>query len=1035
MNARANENALARGASQGIEGGKQTTDASNLAHPLSPAKKLTVLRAIGSQVLAKIWVGSKNGQPVIQQFDEPRNFAVEPSPTVHNIDDLARELDRLASMRHHCVIRGEFVGEDRAQPQEYPGYHRRLKVNFEEVPRHWVMFDVDGFEDRSWSATRDDPVPQIEKFIRKVLPECFWDVTYYWRLSGSAGKLGHESLLKAHIWFWLATPYDGLQLLAWRQLRAIAVDEAVFRTVQIHYTADPIFNGLEDPIKVRGGLVPHAFDEAALVLPDGILDTAQRLRARQTTVAETQLADPSAKPGPIGAFHRAFTVEDVLERWLSDVFDYEYPGELVRLDFLQSASGTKGGAFITYDRMHIGNTHNSDPFRGVATNLFDLVRHYRFGHLDDPDDPFDADPTKSPSYMAALDMIKSLPEVQAELNKMEEERKAAEAEAAKQAVEEFLEQPLEELKKHWPQQAAALTTAEAQLAFRKEVVSRIGITVTEYNAIVKEARRELNRVEAQARADRHAAGRQRLLYEPDREGMQAAEVEKLICGYVLGNDREHEYFIFGGRPSRVIKDVLPETHAPGVKDGRPPAVPRIAQYQDATLQTLCEQVVVFERMDQMGHPTAIRIPQGVKDIMLNRDDHTCATQVTGLLTHPIVTPDGEILNREGLHPESRLLQFGAPVTGCRPYTQAEAREAVQRLKRDFLEGFEFESDLDAIAALGFLLTAVQRRVLDMAPGFAIIATNQSSGKTTLARRTHVILSQQDMPVTSFPKREEEMQKTLLSLLLASPVMVCLDNIPDGYTFRSAPMAAVLTSSTYKQRILGASREVSVPTNTTFVITGNNLQLGRDEDVRLLTVRLDTRRADPEKRKFANPDVVAHARTIRDAVLRDVIGIVAGGLRAAPALPSGSRFQRWDKMVRRPLAWAADVDLAAVFDRNRESSVERNETAGILSAIHSVMGDRWFGAKQLLDALDLFEPEEQSQDRRDLADRLAPFLLTKVGNPIQNGQAKARALSTLLTRLPRDELSGDVEYRLDVRMNTDRKANDFRVVARSIDPFS
>lgn len=1034
MNARANENALARGASQGIEGVQQTTSASNLAHPLNPAKKLTVLRAIGSQVLAKIWVGS-HGQPTIQQFDEPRNFAVEPSPEIHNIDDLARELDRLASMRHHCVIRGEFVGEARAQPQEYPGYHRRLKLNFEEVPRHWVMFDVDGFEDRSWSATRDDPVPQIEKFIRKVLPECFWDVTYYWRLSGSAGKLGHESMLKAHIWFWLATPYDGLQLTAWRQTRAIAVDEAVFRTVQIHYTADPIFNGLEDPIKVRGGLVPHAFDEVALELSEGILLDAQKLRVRQATVAENQLADPSAKPGPIGAFHRAFTVEDVLERWLSDVFDYEYPSEQVRLDFLQAASQTKGGAFITTDRMHIGNTHNSDPFRGAATNLFDLVRHYRFGHLDDPDDPFDADPTKSPSYVAALDMIKALPEVQAELNKMEEERKAAEAEAAKQAVEEFLEQPLEELKKHWPQQAAALTTAEAQLAFRKEVVSRIGITVTEYNAIVKEARRELNRVEAQARADRHAAGRQRLLYEPDREGMQAAEVEKLLCNYVVGNDREHEYFIFGGRPSRVITDVLPETHAPGVKDGRPPAVPRIAQYQDATLQTLCEQVVVFERMDQMGHPTAIKIPQGVKDIMLNRDDHTCATQVTGLLTHPIVTPAGEILNREGLHPESRLLQFGAPVDGCRPYTQAEAREAVQRLKRDFLEGFEFESDLDAIAALGFLFSAVQRRVLDMAPGFAIIATNQSSGKTTLARRTHVILSQQDMPVISYPEREEEMQKTLLSLLLASPALVCLDNIPDGDKFCSASMAAVLTSATYKQRILGASREVSVPTNTTFVITGNNLELGRDEDSRWLTIRLDTRRADPEKRKFANPDVVAHARTIRDAVLRDVIGIVAGGLHAAPELPSGSRFQRWDKMVRRPIAWATGVDLSAVFDRNRENSVERNETAGIMSAIHAVMGDQRFSPKQLLEAMDPFSVDEESYERRMLAERLEPLLVTKAGAPIVHNTARATALAIRLRRLPRSELFGETEYHLFVHQHAGRSSSDFQVVTKPVDPFS
>lgn len=975
---------------------------------MSP-KKLTVLRAIGSQVLAKIWVGS-NGQPVIQQFDEPRNFAVEPSPTVHNIDDLARELDRLASMRHHCVIRGEFVGEERAQPQEYPGYHRRIKLNFEEVPRHWVMFDVDGFEDRSWSATRDDPVPQIEKFIRKVLPECFWDVTYYWRLSGSAGKMGHESMLKAHIWFWLATPYDGLQLTAWKQTRAIAVDEAVFRTVQIHYTADPIFNGLEDPIKVRGGLVPHAFDEVALVLPDGILETAQRLRVRQATVAENQLADPSAKPGPIGAFHRAFTVEDVLERWLSDVFDYEYPGEQMRLDFLQAASQTKGGAFITTDRMHIGNTHNSDPFRGVATNLFDLVRHYRFGHLDDPDDPFDADPTKSPSYMAALDMIKSLPEVQAELNKMEEERKAAEAEAAKQAVEEFLEQPLEELKKHWPQQAAALTTAEAQLAFRKEVVSRIGISVTEYNAIVKEARRELNRIEAQARADRHAAGRQRLLYEPDREGMQAAEVEKLLCNYVVGNDREHEYFIFGGRPSRVITDVLPETHAPGVKDGRPPAVPRIAQYQDATLQTLCEQVVVFERMDQMGHPTAIKIPQGVKDIMLNRDDHTCATQVTGLLTHPIVTPTGEILNTDGLHDTSRLLQYGGAVEGCRPYTQAEAKAAIDRLRENFLNGFAFATPLDAVAALGFLFTAVQRRMVDTAPGIAICADNQASGKTTLARRAHVILSQQDLPVTSYPEREEEMQKTLLSLLLASPALVCLDNIPDGFTFRSASMAAVLTSSTYKQRILGASREVSVPTNTTFVITGNGLELGRDEDSRWLTIRL----CSPQTTIYQHPDVVAHGRAIRDEVLRDVVGIVAGYLTMGSNKLTPSRFPRWDRVVREPLYWATGVDVGAVFSENRDKSEARRSAIELICALDAMFEGQAFTTNDVLTRLSDFE-EGPTEKAKRLETAIIQYLAVRDPHKAatwdrDSRQSKAITLGKRLAKL-QSEADGAGTYRI------------------------
>jgi hypothetical protein len=983
---------------------------------------------MGQQTLAKVWVKVGHGFE-IHPFDGPRNFAVEETPELAGIDDLARELDRLSKMRSHCVIRGEFVGPERAQTPEHPGYHRRLKANFDEVPRHWLMIDVDGFEDRAWSAVRDDPVAQIEKFIHTVLPECFHEVTYYWRLSGSAGKLGHESVLKAHIWFWLATPYDGHQLTAWKEMRAISIDAAVFRTVQVHYTADPLFSGCEDPIALRGGRVDRMFDEVPLVIEPHIVEAGARIRNQHARAGETQLADPSAKPGPIGAFHRAFTVEDVLERWLGDVFDYETPSEQIRLDFLQSASGQKGGAFITYDRMHICNTHNSDPFNGVATNLFDLVRHYRFGNLDDPDDPFDADPTTNPSYTAALALIKSLPEVQAELAKMDKERKAAEAEAAKKAVEDFVVLPLEQIKENWAEHAAQLPTIEAQLDLRKRLIPRLGITITEYNAIVKEARRNLQRAEALERAALRAGGREQLLHEPDREGTQAEIVEQLICDYVVGNDLDHEYFIFGGRPSRVVTDFLPETHS---ADGNrnPPTVPRISAYKDVTLQVLCEKVVVFERLDQTGKPFSVRIPQGIKDILINRDDHIPGVvTVTGLLTHPIVAPSGEILNRKGLHPDSHLLQCCAPVEGCRPYNLAEAREAIARLRRNYLVDFAFESELDEVAALAFLFTSVQRRILDMAPGIAILATNQSSGKTTLVRRTHVILTQQDLPVVSFPGREEEVQKTILSLLLASPALVCLDNIRDGRIFQSPSMAAVLTSSTYKQRILGASSEVSVPTNTTFTITGNNLQLGRDEDSRWLTVRLDTRSAEPEKRKFKHPDVVRHAREIREQVLRDVIGIVAGGLNHQSTTLPGTRYPRWEEVVRVPLIWVTGVDVAAVFDRNKNTSEERQERADFFNAIRVVMGEEWFAPKELLAAATVFTREERTEARSALEAYVDEFVLTAKGQKPKTEAASSKILAGRLRRMPKAEILGDYEFLLEERHDTDRDGPDFRVVRR------
>ncbi|MCK0511940.1 VapE domain-containing protein [Aromatoleum buckelii] len=385
------------------------------------AENITVLKTLAKIPLTKTWCADGTIRP----YDQAKRYTTA-AVARSSIQGLANLLEQLAVEPDCCIIRGALAPD--AVP-ERPGLYLRNTRNFREQARRFVMFDIDGYLPDGIDSVRT-PQAAVEQFISRRLPECFHGITYYWRLSASAGHPSAGGKLKAHLWYWLENPYTEGQLTAWKHGLGIEVDVVTFRTVQIHYTADPVFEaGVVDPVAVRGGLVDgFCGDEVPLVIPPGLLAAArERIEGE-----DRNLVDPKEKPGLIGAFCRAFPIEDVMEQWLADVFEFESISDGRRLNFLQG-NGAKGGAFITPDREYISNTHNTDPLRGRATNKWDLVRHYKFGHLDDPDDAFDADATKSASNEAMRAWVATLPEVQAELKKA----KVLDAEAALSAVDLF----------------------------------------------------------------------------------------------------------------------------------------------------------------------------------------------------------------------------------------------------------------------------------------------------------------------------------------------------------------------------------------------------------------------------------------------------------------------------------------------------------------------------------------------------------------------------------------------------------------------
>lgn len=184
-----------------------------------------------------------------------------------------------------------------------PGYMLRVLPNFELVPRHWAMFDIDRFWPVIFDTPALTPVESIQEFIDTCLPPEFQGVSFHWQLSSSAG-MKDPGCLKAHIWFWLDTPYNGDQLEAWIRANSLPIDVAPMRLVQVHYTANPIFqNGAVDPVPSRCGLFEGSRASVPLTIPADVLSGVQIHEGNGEIL---DLVDPTQKPGVIGAFCRAY---------------------------------------------------------------------------------------------------------------------------------------------------------------------------------------------------------------------------------------------------------------------------------------------------------------------------------------------------------------------------------------------------------------------------------------------------------------------------------------------------------------------------------------------------------------------------------------------------------------------------------------------------------------------------------------------------------------------------------------------------------
>ena len=120
--------------------------------------------------------------------------------------------------------------------------------------------------------------------------------------------------------------------------------------------------------------------------------------------------DPLKKTGIVGAFCRTYTMEEAIDKFLSDI--YEPSSQDGRYNFIESSS--IAGVLI-YEHKWAYSHHASDPAYGRLLNAFDLVRIHKFSSLDtgfiNSDNALSTPISRYPSFKAMEEFAESDEEV------------------------------------------------------------------------------------------------------------------------------------------------------------------------------------------------------------------------------------------------------------------------------------------------------------------------------------------------------------------------------------------------------------------------------------------------------------------------------------------------------------------------------------------------------------------------------------------------------------------------------------------------
>ena len=312
----------------------------------------------------------------------------------------------------------------------------------------------------------------------------------------------------------------------------------------------------------------------------------------------------------------------------------------------------------------------------------------------------------------------------------------------------------------------------------------------------------------------------------------------------------------------------------------------------------------------------------------------------GVTDYPLLRRDGSILLKAGYDPPTRYVYFptcNLPPIPDRP-NQAEAIAARDRLLQVVCD-FPFARPEHRAAWLAFLLTPFARAAFSgPAPLFLVDANTRGSGKSLLCDLVYLLLTGRPVPRMSPPRDNTEFMKAITAIALHGDTFVLLDNIAG--TLGCPALDAALTTTEWKDRILGRSEVVELPLNVTWCASGNNVALLADTSRRVCHVRLESPLERPEERSgFQHPHLASYVQWHREKLLVAALTILRGyhvAGRPDLPLPSWGSYEGWSRLVRQAVVWCDMPDPAGAKQELIEySDREAMALGGLLEGLREL----------------------------------------------------------------------------------------------------
>jgi hypothetical protein len=391
-----------------------------------------------------------------------------------------------------------------------------------------------------------------------------------------------------------------------------------------------------------------------------------------------------------------------------------------------------------------------------------------------------------------------------------------------------------------------------------------------------------------------------------------------------------EIYQRGGLLVRVI--------APAGIPGAPPPPPEIRGVERATLLEHLSSCARWIRFDGKAWvPT--QVPDPVVSAVLARGQWEGVRPLLGVVTAPTLRPDGSVVQSPGYDEATGLIYRPAISFVEVPESPSleEARGAAEALL-DLVCDFPFATEADRSAWLAGVLTVVGRSAITgPCPLFAIDGTTRGAGKSKLVDVAVRLACGHDAERSTLSANDEELRKQITGLLLSGSPCVLIDNVRSGGKLGGPAFDAVLTSTTWKERLLGQKDFLSLPARAVWWATGNNLQLAGDLSRRALRIRLASPLDNPEERtEFRHPDLLAHVSKLRKFLVAQALIILrAHAIAGRPQLDvkAWGSFEEWSRIIAAAIRWighASPLEARASADETLDE--ERMQAGAVIAGL-------------------------------------------------------------------------------------------------------